>query len=98
MIKLVARWAELKYEQESLPVDFGEEELLRHTDEMNLLEGISGIVHQLQDAGLIPLGGIVRPEYYESAMEANERFRQESIGLAENKSQRDFHAKVWPYN
>ncbi|KAJ5781584.1 uncharacterized protein N7518_010067 [Penicillium psychrosexuale] len=98
LIKIVARWAELKYEQESLPVDFGEEELLRHEDEMDLLEGISGIVHQLQDAGLIPLGGMVRPEYYERAMEANERFKQEFIGLAENESQRDFHAKVWPYN
>lgn len=64
---------------------------------MNLLEGISDIVHQLQDAGLIPLGGMVRPEYYERAMELNERFKHEFVELAENESQRDLHTKVWPY-
>lgn len=97
LIKVVVRWTDLKYKQESIAVDFGEEELIRHGDELNLLEGISDIVHQLQDAGLIPLGGMVRPEYYERAMELNERFKNEFVELAENESQRDLHTKVWPY-
>lgn len=97
LIKVVARWTDPKYKQDSIPVDFGEEELIRHGDEMNLLEGISDIVHQLQEAGLIPLGGMARPEYYERAMELNERFNDEFVGLAENESQQDLHAKVWPY-
>lgn len=81
LIEVVARWTndDLKYKQESIPVDFGEKELIRHGDEMNPL-------YQLQDVGLIPLGGTVRPEYYERAMEFNERFKHEFVGLTENES------------
>jgi hypothetical protein len=79
------------------PVHFSEEELLRHQDEMDLVEGISAVLHELQDTGLIPLGGMVRREYYERAMELNDRFKREFIDLAENERQRGLHAKVWPY-
>jgi hypothetical protein len=36
-----------------------------HQDEMDLIEGLSSIMHQLQDEAMIPLGGMVRPENYE---------------------------------
>ena len=97
LIKLIAHWAEIKHKQESCPVDFGDEELLGHRDEMDILEGVSDIVHQLQDTGLIPLGGMVRPVYYQRAMGLNERFQHEFVGSAENERQRDLHANVWPY-
>jgi hypothetical protein len=64
---------------------------------MDLLEGISIILHQLQDDGGILLGGMVRPEYYDRAMELNNYFRREFIDLAENEHQRELHTKVWPY-
>lgn len=97
LITAVAHWDVIGQRGTPCPVNFGQEELLRHQDEMDLLEGISTILHQLQDDGLIPLGGMVRPEYYDRAMELNNYFRHEFIDLAENEHQRELHAKVWPY-
>lgn len=61
------------------------------------MEGISTVLREMQDTGLIPLGGMVRREYYERAMELNDRFKREFIDLAENERQRELHAKVWFY-
>lgn len=79
------------------PVHFSEEELLKHQHEMDLLEGISTVLHELQDTGIIPLGGMVRRGYYEHAMELNDYSRQAFIDLAENERQGELYAKVWPY-
>lgn len=97
LITAVAHWDAIGLHGTPCPVKFGEEELLRHQDEMDLLEGISTILHQLQNDGLIPLGGMVRPGYYDRAMELNNYFRNEFINLAENEHQRELHSKVWPY-
>lgn len=97
LITVVARWSDMGYGEIPCPVHFSEEELLRHQAEMDLVEGISAVLHELQDTGLIPLDGMVRREYYELAMELNDRFKREFIDLAENERQRELHAKVWPY-
>ncbi|KAJ6037898.1 hypothetical protein N7460_007669 [Penicillium canescens] len=64
---------------------------------MNMLEGISEILQQLQDDDVIPLGGMVHPEVYQRAVELSNFFKYEFVGLAENEQQRELHAKVWPY-
>ncbi|KAJ5587043.1 uncharacterized protein N7459_002808 [Penicillium hispanicum] len=97
LIVAVARWDEINHGGGPCPVHFTEEELLQHQNEMELIEGISTIMHQLQDEGLIPLGGMVRQEYYERAQELNTHFHREFVGLATNKHERELHAKVWPY-
>ncbi|KAJ5217349.1 hypothetical protein N7468_010357 [Penicillium chermesinum] len=97
LITAIARWSDMGHGEIPCPVHFSEEELLRHQDEMDLLEGISAILRELQDEGLIPLGGMVRPQYYERAMELNNHFKHAFIDLAENERQRELHAKVWPY-
>ncbi|OJJ41995.1 hypothetical protein ASPZODRAFT_137588 [Penicilliopsis zonata CBS 506.65] len=97
LITVVARWSDMGYSETSCPVHFSKEELIRHQDEMSLVEGISAVLHELQDTGLIPLGGMVRREYYERAVELNNLFQREFIDLAENERQRELHTKVWPY-
>lgn len=96
---LIARWGDIGIRHGGVPcpAHFSEEELLQHQDEMDLVEGSSAILHELQDTGLIPLGGMVRREYYERAVELNSRFKREFIDLADNERQRELHAKVWPY-
>lgn len=64
---------------------------------MNMLEGISEILQQLQDDEVIPLGGMVLPEVYQRAVELSNFFKHEFVRLAENEQQRELHAKVWPY-
>lgn len=64
---------------------------------MELVEGVSSIVQQLQDKERVPLGGMVRPEDYEQARNVNDHFKREFINLAKDERQRELHAKVWPY-
>ncbi|OGE47113.1 hypothetical protein PENARI_c063G08313 [Penicillium arizonense] len=97
LVTIIARWDEMGHGETPCPVNFGEEELLQHQDEMNMLEGISEILQQLQDDDVIPLGGMVHPEVYQRAVELSNFFKYEFVGLAENEQQRELHAKVWPY-
>ncbi|KAH8434939.1 uncharacterized protein LDX57_012571 [Aspergillus melleus] len=97
LIRVVARWDDISRREDLCPINFTNEELLEHQSEMELLEGISDIMHQLQDEGLIPLGGMVRPEYYEHAKKVNNIFKDRFVELAENDERRELHRKVWPY-
>ncbi|KAF7157478.1 hypothetical protein CNMCM5623_001739 [Aspergillus felis] len=97
MIAAVARWNDISDGKTECPIEFTEKELEQHQSEMELIEGVSMILHQLQDDGLISLGGVVSPERYEDARKWNEYFKQEFIMLAEDEKQRELHANVWPY-
>lgn len=97
LITAATHWPEIGREGAPCPVNFTDEELLQHHTEMEIIEGISGIIRQLQDEGLIPLDGSVEREYYEIAIERNTYFKNEFVKLAENQDQRELHASVWPY-
>ncbi|KAE8423663.1 kinase-like domain-containing protein [Aspergillus pseudocaelatus] len=97
LIMVIARWGDIFPQGNPCPIDFTDEELLQHQNEMELIEGVSGIMHQLQDEGLIPLGGMVRRQYFEHAKEVNDILRQKFVDLAENDKQRELHGKIWPY-
>ncbi|GKZ64867.1 phosphotransferase enzyme [Aspergillus niger] len=62
LIKLAAYWNQLQQGRTPCPIDFNAEELAAHERERELIEGLSNIVQQLEEEGLIPIGGMVRPE------------------------------------
>jgi hypothetical protein len=64
---------------------------------MELLEGLSTMMHQRHDQNLIPLGGMVPREYFEGVQKVNARCKQWFIDLGDSDRQRELHAKVWPY-
>ncbi|RHZ50978.1 hypothetical protein CDV55_103165 [Aspergillus turcosus] len=97
MVTAVAHWDEISNSKAKCPVEFTEKELEQHQSEMELIEGVSLILHQLHDDGLISLGGMVPPERYEDARKWNDYFKQEFINLAGDEKQKELHAKVWPY-
>lgn len=97
MITALAHWNEISGGGIKRPIEFTDKELEQHQNEMELVEGVSMILHQLQEDGLISLGGMVSPERYEDARKWNNYFKQEFINLAEDEKQRELHAKVWPY-
>lgn len=98
LISVIAHWDEYAPDAtKTCPISFSEKELALHQDEMELIEGLSSIMHQLQDEAMIPLGGMVRPDDYERLKELNRRFMQDFIDLGENAQQKVLHAKVWPY-
>ena len=98
LIKLVAYWDQIYPDHTRCPIDFTEEELAAHQCERDLVEGVSTIVQQLEEEGLIPIGGMIRPEEYEHARMVSSFFKKEFVDLAENDQQREIHAKVWPYS
>ncbi|KAK2756950.1 Phosphotransferase enzyme [Arachnomyces sp. PD_36] len=102
LINVIAHWGDLASAPSSkpsypCPAEFTDEELERHRSEMDIIEGLSTVMHQLQDEDLIPVGGMVQRDDYEQARELNRRFRQMFIDLAEDDHQRELHSKVWPY-
>ena len=64
---------------------------------MELIEGILSTMHQLQDEGMVPFGGMVKRELYEKVKGLNNHFKEEFVGLAEDERQKVLYAKVWPY-
>ncbi|BDD62974.1 hypothetical protein MAP00_007924 [Monascus purpureus] len=97
IITAVAHWDDISGGGIKRPIEFTDKELEQHKSEMELIEGVSMILHQLQEDGLISLGGMVSPKRYEDARKWNNYFKQEFINLAEDEKQRELHAKVWPY-
>ncbi|KAL4950825.1 kinase-like domain-containing protein [Aspergillus filifer] len=98
MINAVAQWHKIHDSDIKCPVSFTDNELEQHKSEMEIVKGISTIMQQLQDEGLIPLGGMVPPDQYEIAQKRNNYFKGEFIDLAEGEEQKKLHAKLWPYS
>ncbi|KKA20059.1 Uncharacterized protein T310_5937 [Rasamsonia emersonii CBS 393.64] len=97
LLSVIAHWQDIAPDAGPCPVTFTTKELESHQNEMELIEGISSIMHQLHDEGLIPLGGMVRPEDYQRIREISNQFKQDFINLGEDDRQRALHANVWPY-
>jgi hypothetical protein len=97
IIAAIARWDDISDGETKCPIEFSGKELEQHQSEMELIEGISMILHQLHNSGLISLGGMVAPERYEDARKWNDYFKQEFINLAEDEKRRELHEKVWPF-
>ncbi|KAL3475952.1 kinase-like domain-containing protein [Aspergillus californicus] len=97
MINVIAQWPKIRNTDIECPINFTKE-LEQHRSEIKLVEGNSIILHQLQDEGLISLGGIVPRDQYEIAREWNNYYKGEFIGLAEDEEQKKLHAKLWPYS
>jgi len=95
LISLVAHWSEIS--QDTCPIHFEDDELENHEIEMELIEGLGMILHQLIDEGPIPLGGMVPREHYEKARALHAQFKQIFVDLGEDESQKKLHSKVWPY-
>jgi Ser/Thr protein kinase RdoA (MazF antagonist) len=97
LIHVAAQWKESALGTVSCPIQFTEEELELHNDEMELLEGLGEVLHQLQNSNLIPLGGMVHRENYEQALYSNHAVKEKFVNMAESESQRVLFSRIWPY-
>jgi hypothetical protein len=97
LISIMAHWNDIALDAMPCLLVFTEEELVLHNTEMELIEGLSSIMHQLRDEAMIPLGGMVQPEDYERLKELSKRLKTDFVDLGENDGQRTLHANVWPY-
>lgn len=97
LITAVAHWKRISQESGACPIHFTAREIELHETEMDLLEGLEKIKHQLQEENIIPLGGMVLPEHYEQAKTASYHFKEFYISLGEDEQRKTLHSKIWPY-
>lgn len=98
LITAIAHWPEIRPCDIECPINFTDDELEQHKSEMELIEGLAIILRQLQNEGLIPLGGMVPRDQYGTVQRWNNHFKDEFISLAEDGKQKELHAKLWPYS
>ncbi|KAL2061038.1 hypothetical protein VTL71DRAFT_9090 [Oculimacula yallundae] len=97
LIHIVARWEEIAPETLHCPIQFTEHELQLHNAELELMEGLGEVLHQLQNDNLIPLGGMVLRENYEQASQINHSVKEMFVEMAESESQKALFSRMWPY-
>jgi hypothetical protein len=67
LITVTSHWKQIVPDSNPCPVHFAE---------LELIEGLGTIMHQLQEKNMIPLDGMVRPEQYEEAQCTANRFKE----------------------
>jgi hypothetical protein len=59
LISVIAHWEEMAPDaSKTCPIRFSKEELALRQEEMDLIEGLSSTMHQLQDEAMLPVGGM----------------------------------------
>ncbi|EEP76095.1 predicted protein [Uncinocarpus reesii 1704] len=97
LIGIIARWQHIQQTSTPCPIDFTPSELQLHSDEMELLEGLSQVLHGLQNNNLISLGGMVLREDFEQTSAINQRVKKMFIDLVESQEQKELCSRIWPY-
>ena len=98
LITVVANWATIMPKSVECPVQFTDLELKLHGEEMEVVESVGTIMHELQETQSIPFGGMVPQEKYEAARTVSNYFKNWFVSQAEDEEQKQFYPKIWPYN
>ncbi|KAF2805196.1 uncharacterized protein BDZ99DRAFT_114992 [Mytilinidion resinicola] len=86
LVHIAAQWEEIAPAAVPCPIQFTEKELELHNSEMELVEGLREVLHQLQNDNLIPLDGMVLRENYEQASRINNTVKEMFVNMAESDS------------
>ncbi|RAL17488.1 uncharacterized protein BO97DRAFT_439377 [Aspergillus homomorphus CBS 101889] len=96
LMDVVEHWSELQSAHDC-PISFAEEEKKLHSEEMENREYIEQLMERFQDAGILPMDGIVDPEHFETLQQTSRRQKELFLSLAENFEERGWMEKIWPY-
>ncbi|KAH8817179.1 hypothetical protein F5884DRAFT_874085 [Xylogone sp. PMI_703] len=96
LIHLATRWKEIAPTTQC-PIQFTEHELDLHKQELELVEGLGEVLHQLHNDNLIPLGGIILRENYAQDLHINKSVKEMFVNMAESEEQRILYSRIWPY-
>ncbi|KAE8352381.1 kinase-like domain-containing protein [Aspergillus coremiiformis] len=96
LMAVAEHWPELQ-SAAHCPISFTEEERKLHNEEMENRDYIERLMEEFQDAGILPLDGIVDAEDYEIVQKTNHTQKKIFMSLAENEEERVWMDKIWPY-
>lgn len=97
LMAVVDHWPELLQSAVQCPISFTEKERGLHNEEMENRDYVERLMEEFQDAGILPVDGIVNPEDYEVVQKRNYMQKKKFMSLAENEEQREWMDKIWPY-
>jgi Phosphotransferase enzyme family len=97
LIHVAATWHKVAQSTTPCPINFTEKELELHGSELETVEGLGEVLHQLDNDNLIPLGGMVLRENFEQALHVNKTVREMLVNMAKTESRRVLYSQAWPY-
>ncbi|KAF1921809.1 phosphotransferase enzyme family protein [Ampelomyces quisqualis] len=97
LITLVSQWDEIFEGDIPCPIKFSTEELELHAKEEENVDVVGKMLSLLQDQGVLPADGMVRPEDYSNAVENCHKYREVFLAAAQTEEERDLYSKLWPY-
>lgn len=97
LIKIVSQRKEMFGENLPCPISFSKEELEWHAKEGENMDGVGKMLLLLQDEGVLPADGMVRPEDYYTAVGNCRKYKEVFLAAAQNEEERDLYSKLWPY-
>ncbi|GIK05573.1 hypothetical protein Aspvir_009686 [Aspergillus viridinutans] len=96
LMAVADHWLELQSAVDC-PISFTEEEKESHDEEMENRDYIEQLMAEFQDAGILPVDGVVDPEDYDILQKTNYMQKEKFMSLAESEEQREWMDKIWPY-
>lgn len=97
LIAIASQWEDIFGEDVPCPIEFSEEELDLHAKEGENMDGVGKMLSLLQDEGVLPTDGMVRPEDYSTAVENCRKYKEVFLAAAQNEEERDLYSKLWTY-
>jgi hypothetical protein len=96
LMNVVESWPEVQSEN-NCPILFTLEEIASHREELENREYVEQLMEEFQNAGLLPIDGVVHPEDYETLQRTNDALKTRFFSLAESEEERAWMDKIWPY-
>jgi len=98
LITIVSLWPQIvSRTRNPCPVQFTENELECHSNESEIAEALSPMIHQLHNDNRIPLGGMVYAERYEHVLATNKQCYKLFVDMTETEDQKQIALRLWPY-
>jgi len=97
LLSIVEQWKDLCPESKVCPVSFSEQELALHALEEESMSNVGEILRLFRENWGLPPDGMVDTTEFELIRIAVAELRDSFIGAADNETERELFARLWPY-
>lgn len=98
LMSLAVDWEDLFPVPETpCPITFSSKDIEVHAQEQENMEGVGQMLKLFRDQAVLSVDGMVDPQDYEIARKNCQKCKDIFIGLAKDDDEREWFAKLWPY-